>query len=669
MHPLHRLPAFGLPAFRRLACQALVLSALCSLGLPAEASAETDVVRWNQVMLQSIALNPPAPTLVTWRMHLVSSAVYDAWAVYDDVALAYHTGDLLRRPAAERTDANRSAAVSQAFYGALSYVYPNQKDLYDGLMEELGYEPSDSRDPSTPRGIGNLMVDIAIASRLDDGSNLQGGYQQVTSDVFPDLYAPVNSDDPTAPNAPGGPEFDPNHWVPLRVPNGTLTDGAGNAILDHDDPSTFDTQSFLSPHWGAVRAFALESGDQFLPPAPPQRGSDAEYVDALGNVTTNDEAYREQTAEILQTSADLTDEQKVIAEFWADGPRTWTPPGHWNQLAQGLSIRDGHGLGDDVKMYFALNGALHDAAVSSWDAKRRHDYIRPISAIRHEYFDQAVEAWGGPNMGTQTILGRDWQPYQSLTFVTPPFGEFVSGHSTFSRASREVLFAFTGSDVLYDGVTTLGEDYDGDGLEDMLGQHVVPPGHLMFEDGPAETIVLRWDTMLEASDEAGFSRRYGGIHFQDGDLRGREMGRQIGQQAFAHAQALWNGVDAGEPTGSCAPDAHTLCIGDRWEIQATYSTTQGGGSAGLGEALSLADAGVDQGGLFSFFDQDNPELLVKVLDGCAINNHYWVFLAAATNVGYTVQVRDVEDGTLWSHANPDRNLSAAVADVEAHACP
>ena len=647
-----------------LCCLALVLL----FTIPSAASAETDVVRWDRVMLDAIAMNPPAPTLVTWRMHLVSSSVYDAWAAYDDVALGYHTGNLLRRPPAERTDANRAAAVNQAFYSALSFIYPNQQDLYDDLMADLGYVPTDSRDPSTPQGLGNLMVDIAIARRMGDGSNFENGWGQITSPTFPDLYAPVNSDDPTASNSAGGIDFDPNRWVPLRVPNGTLTDGAGNAILDHDDPSTYSTQSFLSPHWGAVEAFALTSGDQFLPPAPPQLGSNAEYVDALGNVMTNDEAWRVQTAEVLETSANLTDEQKVIAEFWADGPRTWTPPGHWNQLAQGLSIRDGHTLGDDVRMFFALNGALHDAAISSWDAKRRHDFIRPISAIRHLYFDQMVEAWGGPNQGTQTILGRDWQPYQSLTFVTPPFGEYVSGHSTFSRSSREVLLAFTGSDALYDGVTLIGEDYDGDGNEDLLGQHVVPPGHLLFEDGPEEEIIMQWPTMLEASDSAGFSRRYGGIHFQDGDLRGREMGEQIGQQAFAFAQALWSGVDAGEPTGVCKPDENTLCLGDRWEIRTAFATVQDGGQSGVAEAVSLKDSGIDQGGVLAFFDATNPELLVKVLDGCAINGHHWVLVSAATNVGYTLQVRDVTDGSTWTHTNPDLSLSAAVADVEAQAC-
>lgn len=644
---------------------ALTLGAGLLLATPT--FAETDVVKWNRVMLDAIASNPPAPTLVTWRMHLVSTAVYDSWAAYDDTALALNTGSLLRRPQAERTDANKAAAVSQAFYTAMSWVYPGQQDLYDDLMADLGYVPTDSRDPSTPQGLANTVFDIALAQRVGDGSNVLGGWGQIPSETFPELYAPTNSDDPNATNSVGGVDFDPNLWVPIRVPNGTLTDLDGNAILDHDDPSTYNTQSFLSPHWGAVRPFALTHGSQFLPPAPPELGSDEEYVDAVGNVSTGDEAYRTQAAEILQTSADLTTEQKVIAEFWADGPQTWTPPGHWNQLAEGLSIRDGHSLDDDVKMYFALNGALHDAAISAWDAKRRYDYVRPVSAIRHLYFDQMVEAWGGPNLGTQTILGRDWQPYQALTFVTPPFGEYVSGHSTFSRSSREVLLAFTGSDALYDGETKLGADYDGDGEDDFLGEHNVPVGHLMFEDGPDAPIQLRWNTMLEAANDAGFSRRYGGIHFQDGDLRARDMGREIGQQAFAYAQALWSGDAVGAPTGTCVESDVTLCIDDRWEISAVVTSPRVD-DPGMAQAISLEPSGVERGGLLNFFGGDNPELLIKVLDACHINEHYWVMLSAATDVAYTVQVRDTHDGSVWSHSNPDGNLSAAIADAEAEPC-
>ena len=102
-----------------------------------------------------------------------------------------------------------------------------------------------------------------------------------------------------------------------------------------------------------------------------------------------------------------------------------------------------------------------------------------------------------------------------------------------------MLSGYTGSERLYDGRTRLGRDYDDDGVDDLLGQHLATPGVLIFEEGPSERVELRWDTFRDAADQAGISRLYGGIHFQDGDLRGREIGRAVGQQALEYAQAHW----------------------------------------------------------------------------------------------------------------------------------
>jgi hypothetical protein len=153
-----------------------------------------------------------------------------------------------------------------------------------------------------------------------------------------------------------------------------------------------------------------------------------------------------------------------------------------------------------------------------------------------------VEAWGGPNLGKQAIPGETWRPYQEMTFVTPPFAEYVSGHSTFSAAAAEALTKFTGSNQFYDGVTILfNEDFNRDGVSDLLGQHVTPRSGNILEDSPVQPIVLQWETFQEAADEAGMSRRYGGIHFQDGDLQGRKMGVQIGAQAYSVAEQYWTG--------------------------------------------------------------------------------------------------------------------------------
>jgi len=522
----------------RTALTAIVVSGSAGGAL---ADAEPNVaVTWNEEMLSAIEQNPPAPTVTCRRMYMVWLAMYDAYCAYDPASLSPTWIDALRRPSHEHTDENRAKAISYAAYRMLTYHFPNQEHQFRLRMRALGFRLMDTTDPTTPEGIGNLCAATVIDHRTNDGSNWQNGYVDTTSEMFPRLYEPTNDADPESRRAPGGNKFDPNRWQPLRVPNGTLLDNNGVPVFDNDDPTTYFDQTFLTPHWGNVTPFALTSGDQFRPGPPPIYGSNRRYEDARGREMSNHDAYVWQFTQILRYSENLTDREKVIAEFWADGPRSYTPPGHWNQLAHGIAFRDNLSVGDCVKMFFALNGALLDASIVAWEAKRVYDSCRPQSGIRHLFFGQMVRAWGGPNQGTQTILGEEWQPYQAATFVTPPFGEYISGHSTFSRASREVLKAFSGSDRLYDGVTVLDTDYDGDGELDMLGQHIVLPGGNMFEDSPSKTITLRWRTMKKAANEAGISRRYGGIHIQDGDLRARLAGRKVGRQAWVKANAYIN---------------------------------------------------------------------------------------------------------------------------------
>ena len=504
------------------------------------------VALWNEVALAAVRNSGARPTVTARSLFLLHLAMYDAWAIYDDTAHPVVTQFEARRPAAERTEANKTAAVSQAAYHMLMQLYPDyalDTNAYLQMMGVLGQEAlpfSATPDLATPAGIGLYAAQQVTLARADDGANADNDYADVTSGIYPTLYKPVNSADPATGRTPGGANFDPNRWQPLRVPTGKLTDENGQPIYS-DDPSTYIEQKFLTPQWGAVEPFALSAGDQFRPPPPPMAGSDAPYTDGLGQTTTNDEAYRQQVDALIQISADLSDYEKVLAEFWADGPRTESPPGHWNQLAQDVAYRDDHGLDEDVKMFFALNGALFDTSIAVWEAKRHYDFVRPQSAIRHRYFGQTVVAWGGPNQGAQQIPGELWRPYQALTFVTPPFAEYVSGHSSFSFASADVLTRFTGSPQFYDDTIVLPHDLDRDGVPDRVGQFVAVVGSTGFEVGPTEIVALRWPTFQDAAREAALSRRYGGIHIQDGDLRGREVGQQVGELAYATAEAYWTG--------------------------------------------------------------------------------------------------------------------------------
>jgi hypothetical protein len=241
--------------------------------------------------------------------------------------------------------------------------------------------------------------------------------------------------------------------------------------------------------------------------------------------------YVDQHSEVLQISAELDDRKKTIAEYWADGPGSVTPLGHWNLIAQYVSKRDSHDLDRDVKLFFALNNALMDGSVAAWDVKRYYDSVRPISAIRFLYAGKEVQAWGGPFLGTRTIDGATWHPYQPATFVTPPGPEFVSAHSTISSAAAEVLKSFTGSN-----------DY-GASWKQPAGASLIEPGVT-----PSTPVRLSWETFTEAAEEAGMSRLFGGIHISDGNVGGLKLGQEVAKRAWNKAQTYFNSPGPLGPT-------------------------------------------------------------------------------------------------------------------------
>jgi hypothetical protein len=133
----------------------------------------------------------------------------------------------------------------------------------------------------------------------------------------------------------------------------------------------------------------------------------------------------------------------------------------------------------------------------------------------------------------------------------------------------------------------------------------------------------------------------------------------------------WN-LDAGM-ANPCVPSATVLCIDDedgdrRFRAQVFFQTVQGGGGTGDAAAIPLSPLGVNDGGLFTFFSPENPEMLIKVLNGCPVNDNYWVFYAATTNVGFTVTVTDTVTGQTFVSSNPDQNAALPVQNTSAFPC-
>jgi hypothetical protein len=295
-----------------------------------------------------------------------------------------------------------------------------------------------------------------------------------------------------------GTVLDPNVWQPLRY------DGGGNVV----------TQGFVGAQWQRVTTFALRPGSLRSSVGPARFGSPE---------------YLAQARALLDLSAGLTDEQKMIAEYWADGPGTQLPPGHWNLFAQFVSRRDHHGdrehgIERDVKLFFALTNAISDAGCCAWDNKWAFNSVRPITAIRTLFHGTEVRAWAGPYQGTKLIDGASWFPYQLTTFPTPPFPEYSSGHSNFSAAGAETLGLFTGSER-FGGSVTL-----------RAGSSRIEPGAV-----PPSDLTLSWATFSDAANQAGFSRRLGGIHFEQGDLDARATGRIAARLAWEKAYQYWEG--------------------------------------------------------------------------------------------------------------------------------
>ena len=630
---------------------------LCYLVMvPLRVEAQESVARkWNEALLFAIRKDLARPTVHARNLFHASAAMYDSWAVYDDVAQTYLLGKTVNGfacpfngvPSPIDQVASRNETISYASYRMLRHRFVNSPGnaisyaYFDSLLTALGYDPSiTSLDYSngSAAALGNYIASQYIAYGNQDGSNEPLGYTN-------QYYTPFNN--PLAPQGPGNPDcIDPNRWQRLAL--NSFIDQAGHVIPGGTPP-------FLSPEWGLVAPFSLTADDLeihqrdgndwwvYHDPGVPCL-MDTANVDAMGqeyqwtfslvsiwqsHLDTADgvvwdispasmgniqsypqsfldhqafyntfeggdpgEGYDVNPATGMPYEPQLVkrgDYARVLAEFWADGPSSETPPGHWFTIFNHVSehplfekryMGQGDILPDlewDVKGYFTLGGAMHDAAITAWGIKGYYDLLRPISAIRYmaglgqstspefpnyhpagiplipgyvEVIEEndplamdSVElvgkiklyTWRGHNYiantetdmaGVGWIPADRWYPYQRPSFVTPPFAGYISGHSTFSRTAAEVMTLLTGN------------AYFPGGMSEFVAQQ---NEFLKFEEGPSTDVILQWATYRDASDQCSLSRIWGGIHPPMDDIPGRHIGIVLGPEAFDHARSYFDG--------------------------------------------------------------------------------------------------------------------------------
>ncbi len=596
---------------------------------------------WNDLLLDSIRKDFARPTVHARNLFHTSVAMWDAWAAYDDIADTYRNHEKLTAPDIE---AARHEAISYAMYRILVHRFQNSPGAeivlpqYDQQMADFGYDINNtSIVGDSPSALGNRIAENIIAWGLVDNSNEQDGYKNIH-------YKPSNQ--ALLPNFAGNPNLTrKNRWQPLALE--FYVDQSGN-LLPSGSPE------FLSPEWGMVDAFALRNEDRNVytdpygndywvfhdPGEPPRLGQagDEDYKrgfamvsiwsshldpstgvmidaspNAIGNASLVDPADWEQFYDFIEggdnsagydmnpvTGADypeqivpLGDYGRILAEFWADGPDSETPPGHWFTLLNYVSdhpefVKRIHGegpiVGDlefDVKAYLSMGGTMHDAAVSAWGVKGWYDYIRPISALRgmadrgqcsdpdgpsyhpegiplvpgyievitaessapgerhaHLFFNVgeiAVNAWRGPDFIVDPdtdVAGTGWiLAGRWWPYQRPSFvtPPFAGYVSGHSTFSRAAAEMMT---------LLTGSPYFPAGL----GEFVCPQNEfLVFEDGPSVDVTLQWPSYRDASDQCSLSRIWGGIHPAADDLPGRFMGLDIGADGFWEAKRYMDG--------------------------------------------------------------------------------------------------------------------------------
>ena len=599
---------------------------------------------WNEQVLHAIRNDYARPTIHARNLFHTSIAIYDIWAVFNNKASTFLLGKTVGNYRCnfdgfyigQSIDEDRKTAMSYAVYRIMLHRFSNSpgiEEIYlsiNNLMDELGYDKnmqSVDYHNGNAAALGNYMANQIIAFSMLDGSNEQNDYANL-------FYEPLNENLNT--DFGGNPNLtEPNHWQALTIEE--FIDQSGNYFPG-------GAPEFLSPEWGKVTPFSIKEEDLTIynstdynfwvyhdPGSPSfiQEGdgindpykwgfalvsiwgshldpNDDVMIDvspsSIGNISNFPETFDEYKdfynledggdpsfgwdvnpstglpyEEQLVPRGDYT---RVLAEFWADGPDSETPPGHWFTILNYVSdhpnlIKKFKGEGEvledlewDVKSYFILSGAMHDSAIAAWGIKGYYDYIRPMSSIRYmsdkgqssdttfsnyhphgiplvpgyieiieegdplegEYLENIGKiklfTWRGHDFiinadydiaGVGWILAENWFPYQRPSFITPPFAGYVSGHSTFSRAAAEVLTLLTNDEYFPGGMGTF---------------NVYKNDFLKFEVGPSIDFQLQWATYRDASDQTSLSRIWGGIHPPIDDIPGRIIGEKIGIDAF-----------------------------------------------------------------------------------------------------------------------------------------
>ncbi|WP_013323524.1 CARDB domain-containing protein [Gloeothece verrucosa] len=405
----------------------------------------TDVViDWNATALNAIQAEGEAGRGIPPTVGSRLLALVST-AVYDTVNAFKHNYTAYAVDVNAPKGASLQAAAVGAAYRVLTQLIPQQTTLFNQQLVKSLAEITDLPVAETAGTLfGYSVADQILALRANDGSNNNAPYVPPTGDYV---------------------------WQP-------------------DAPDFIA----LSPNWGQVTPWAIPSEEAFAP-----NGLD-------GTPTHNPTLYAENIEEVRKiggrfntdiTTLTRTPDQTQVAHFWSyDRADTFRPYGQLNQIAEEVAVREGTSLAENARLFASLNVALADAAIVAWAAKYKYTQPRP---------DDVIAGGIAANDGIDaTVADPNWKPLLD----TPPFPDYISGHSTFAGAFAGVLKNF------------FGDNYEFSVVSQEL------PG-----------IVRNYNSFSDLATEDAISRVYGGVHVRESTITdalptGLNIGNYVAENLF-----------------------------------------------------------------------------------------------------------------------------------------
>ena len=410
---------------------------------------------------------------------ILFNAAFDAVAPYHDTAVGVYSR-LGRRPASESaTNYHPNMAVMYAVYHSMLEMAPHRTQQWRDMMRSVGLDAGNfSENLATPAGIGHVAATSVLDARRNDGFNHFG--DETPGFPFMDTtgFVPVNT---------GLEVSDPSRWQPLLTRQGR--------------GGVYTVQNFVTPQYSMTEPYSDIDPREYRVDPP----TDSNHE--------NLEAYRAQVDRVLERSANLTDSQKMLVEFFDLKAR---------DIILSPTTKNVDDVIEFVQLGFLLHMAQWDAGIVAWQEKARYDAVRPITAIRHVYGDEPVTAWGGPGRGTVELPAGEWVSYVQ----NADHPDYPSATTIFCAAYAQAFRRYSGTETI-NGFRTVRP----------AGSSVIEP-----EVTPATDITISFNTWTEYEETCGESRLWGGVHFRPSVTAALGIGGTFGDSAYDYWTTLVDGT-------------------------------------------------------------------------------------------------------------------------------